>query len=211
MRKIAISMFLLALAAAVAGAQMTGGGRGMPGHTPGTGTTPGTGNGGMMPGMVGARGDMGPQNVIVTSQGTAIVTRATDSNNDGTYELELLALTPAGTSAWKRSLTGLGFVLGLSNDLVLAVEQPTTIDPTKPLTTMLVAYDVASGNERWRLAVDGIPMNAEPFAGGTYVTVVNRPLLNATPTPGTRMGPGTAALWAVGPGGTVLWKYDLTQ
>lgn len=212
MKKIAVAMFLFALVASIGGAQMMGGGGRM--HPPTTGTLPTTGFGGMlngymsaMLGMMGGRGDMGPNAIIVTPSGNVIVTRATDANGDGIYEGELVALTPAGTKAWSKSLTALGFLLGVSGDVILAVVPPAALDIAKPLTTTLVAYDTATGATKWDEPIDGIPMAAQPFANGTYVTVVGG--LMAAPTSGTRFGPMTAALWAIDKGGNVLWKYDL--
>lgn len=214
MKRIAVAMFLLALVASVAGAQMMGGGGRM--HPPTTGTIPGTGLGGMMDGftsaffgMAGGRGAMGPGTLIVTPSGNVIVTRAVDTNGDGVPEGELVALTPAGTKAWSKSLTGLGFLLGISNDVILTVVPPATIDPTRPLAATLVAYASASGVKTWELTVDGIPMAAQSFANGTYVTVVSG--MMAGPAPGTRLGLMTTTLWAIDKGGVVLWKYDLKQ
>lgn len=207
MKRALTFMILLTLATSLAGAQMMGGRHGMPGQTPGSGSTmtPG-GYAGAMLGMGGARGEMGSHGLIVTPQGGVIVTRAFDANGDGLYERELVALTSAGTKSWSKTLASTGFLLGLSNDLLLAVEQPATIDLTKPFTTTLVAYDAATGVEKWRLAIDGMPMGIEAFSGGTYLTVVNRSIAD-----GMRALRGTAALWAISPGGTVLWKYDLAN
>jgi outer membrane protein assembly factor BamB len=211
MKKSALATIVLTLAAAAAGAQMMGGGRG--GHTPGAGTPGagmGAGYGEMMSGMAG-RGQMGPHNLLVTPKGTVIVTRALDANKDGIPELELLALTPAGTKAWTRPLAPIGFILGLSNDLLITVEHPPTIDLTNPAATTLVAIDAASGTEKWRVAIDGLPMDIEAFDGGTYVTVIARPVLTSVPTPGMRVPLGTTSLWAIGTGGNILWKYDLNS
>lgn len=214
MKRIAVATFLFALVASIAGAQMTGGGGRM--HPPTTGTLPGSGFGGMMndltgamAGMLGGRGAMGPNAIVVTPSGNVIVTRAVDSNGDGILEGELVALTPAGTKAWSKSLAGLGFLLALSNDAILAVTPRATLDLSSPLATTLVAYSTANGEKAWELPVDGVPMAAQPFASGTYVTVVGG--MMSGPTAGTRFGQATAALWAIGTGGNVLWKYDLKQ
>lgn len=218
MKRITTNLFftLVLLVAGVANAQMMGGGS----HN-GSG---GNGNNGQNGGMNGGMGDMAGmagmgnhRGLIVGADGTVYTVHISNPTTTQAATFEVVAVRPSGVIGWTASVnSGMTFI-ELSGNNLLVTTSPHGFDmgygrtPTSASST-LVALSTASGSVRWTLPLDGFAFDIEPFADGTYVTVV-KPAQSSN-SGGMHGGTGsvsygTRTLAAVGNDGKVLWSIDL--
>lgn len=209
-----ILIFTLAvLVAGIANAQMMGGGN----HHGGGGNNPP--NGGMNgPGDMGDMGAMGMGNhrgIIVGEDGTVYAVRVTTPTSTAAAAFEIVAVRN-GAIAWTASVSeGMNF-LELSGSHLLVASSPHRFgnDQTTTFASKLIALSVASGSQAWTLDLDGFAADLEPFAGGTYVTVVKPEQSGNFGGMHGGNGPasyGTRTLIAVDGDGKVLWSVPLTK
>lgn len=205
---------LVLLVAGVANAQMMGGG----GNHYGSGGSYGQ-NGGMgdLPGMVGMGNHRG---LIVGTDGSVYSVRVSNLAATRTPAFEVVAVRPSGAIGWTASVgPGMTFI-ELSGSNLLVTTSPRGFDmgygqiPATASST-LVALSTASGSVQWTLQLDGFAFDIEPFAGGTYVTVV-KPVQASNNFGGMHGGTGTISygsrtLVAVGNDGRVLWSIPLNN
>ena len=210
---------LVLLIAGVANAQMMGGGS----HH-GSGGTPSNGqNGGMNGGMgdmAGMAGMGDRRGLIVGSDGTVYTVRISNPTTTQAATFEVVAVRPSGAIGWTASVNAGMTFIELSGNNLLVTTSPHGFDmgygqtPTTTSST-LVALSTASGSVQWTLPLDGFAFDVEPFAGGTYVTVV-KPSQSNNNHGGMHGGTGsvsygTRTLVAVGNAGTVLWSVPLKK
>jgi hypothetical protein len=199
-----ILIFTLALlVAGVANAQMDGGP-----HRPGGGNGPsGTYGAWDMPGMGIHRG------LVVGEDGTAYTLRVTRPTTTSAASYEIVAVRQSGAIAWTAPVSaGMTFIV-LSGNHLLVAARPYGFNgvPTGTPSSKVIAFSTASGAVAWTLDLDGFAADVEPFAGGTYILVVE-PSQSSSYDPGN--GPyydGTRTLVAVGADGGVLWNVPLTN
>jgi hypothetical protein len=216
MKRITTILFftLVLLVAGVANAQMMGGG-----NHHGIGGNPGNGqNGGMgdMPGMVGMGNHRG---LIVGADGTVYTMRISNPTTTQAATFEVVAVRPSGAIGWTASVNAGMTFIELSGTNLLVTTSPHGFDMgygQAPTTTSsaLVALSTVSGSVQWTLQLDGFAFDIEPFAGGTYVTVVKP--AQSTNNGGMHGGTGTVSygtrtLIAVGNDGKVLWSVPLNK
>jgi hypothetical protein len=157
---------------------------------------PGGGRGGHEDGGPGFDGGPGG-NAIVAADGTLFVTRRVVDTATGTSTTQLVAITPAGSTAWTVTLTDGGhFTLSGSN--LLSVTSSTT---DNVVTSTVTARSAASGAVAWTATINGRVTDLEPFSGGTYVVVV-------TPST-TDGGTATRSVVALSNSGATLWTAAL--
>jgi hypothetical protein len=153
------------------------------------------GGGGRGPGGPGGHDDGGFQggNTIVAADGTLFVTRRVVDTATDTSTTQLVAITPAGTTAWTVTLTDGGhFTLSGSN--LLSVTSTAT---DTAVTSTVTARSTATGAVAWTATLNGRVTDLEPFSGGTYAIVVTP----ATTTDGT----ATRSVVALSNSGATLW------
>lgn len=157
----------------------------------------GGGHGG--PGGPGGFGDEGIHggNTIVASDGTLFVTRRVVDTATSTSTTQLVAITPAGTTAWSITLSD-GGDFRLSGSNLLSVTSSTT---DNVITSTVTARSTATGAVAWTATVNGRITDLEPFSGGTYLIVVTP----ATTTGGT----ATRSVVALTNSGVKLWTVAL--
>ncbi len=207
-----VMVVVLTLIAGAAGAQMTGG----RGHWGGQPATPPASRGD------GTLGGMMPGGAIVGSDGTIFLVRQTDSNNDGLFTPEVVAIRPTGATAWTAALER-GMVtlrLSVSGSNLLAAWQAyevgmgSDLDPNATPKSQLVAFSALTGVVAWRLDIEGFIADIEPFSGGTYVVTAKRPDFDEMPGRGGMHAPGdgqngSSQLIAVNNDGKILWTVPL--
>jgi hypothetical protein len=177
MKRILIATLVMLLTAGVALAG-PGGGRG-----------PGPGG----PGPDGPGGG----NAIVLADGTLIVTRHIVDTATDTSTTQLIAITPAGTTAWTVTLADGGhFTVSGSN--LLSVTSSVT---DTAVTSTVSARSTATGAVAWTATVNGRITDLEPFSGGTYAIVV-------TPA-ATTGGTPTRSVVALSNSGATLWTLSI--
>jgi len=208
---------LVLLVASAANAQMMGGSGN---HHGSGGTPPSNGmNGGMgdMAGMVGMGNHRG---LIVGADGTVYTIRISNPTTTQAATFEVVAVRPSGAIGWAASVNAGMTFIELSGNNLLVTTSPHGFDmgygqiPTTTSST-LVALSTASGSVQWTLQLDGFAFDIEPFAGGTYVTVV-KPTQSNNNYGGMHGGTGTVSygtrtLVAVGNDGKVLWSVPLNK
>lgn len=218
MKRILTLIAVVALLAVSASyAQMNGGGM----H--GRGSQPGAAGSGMQGpgnGMNGNMSGMGRQ-LLVAPDGTAFLMRvAASSTTTIPATFEVVAVRSTGAIAWTATLGGGMAGLTLSGNLLIASDAPfgagmswnngATNIPTK---SQLKGISIVSGALQWTTELDGIVIGLEPFAGGTYVTVIKPSQVSGGGMngPGGTMGTmnGSRTLLAVGPNGDVLWRFSI--
>ena len=218
MKRITTTLFftLVLLVAGVANAQMMGGG-----NHHGSGGTPSYGqNGGMNGGMGDMAGMGNHRGLIVGSDGTVYTARISNPTTTQAATFEVVAVRPSGAIGWTASVNAGMTFIELSGANLLVTTSPHGFDMgygQTPITTSstLVALSTASGSVQWTLPLDGFAFDIEPFAGGTYVTVVKTSQSNNNyggMHGGTGSGSyGTRTLVAVGNDGKVLWSVPLNR
>jgi hypothetical protein len=155
--------------------------------------------GGRGPGGPGGPGPDGPGggNAIVLADGTLIVTRHVVDMATDTSTTQLIAITPAGTTAWSVTLTDGGhFTVSGSN--LLSVSSSAT---DTAVTSTVTARFTATGGVAWTATINGRVTDLEPFSGGTYAIVVT-PAAAAGGTP-------TRSVVALSSSGATLWTASL--
>lgn len=210
---------LVLLVASIANAQMMGGG----GH--GSGNSGNGQNGGMNGGMGDMAGMVGMGNhrgLIVGTDGTVYTVRISNAaTTTQTATFEVVAVRPSGTIGWTASVsTGMTFIELSGNNLLVTTSPHGTGmgngQTPASVSSTLVALSTASGSAQWSLPLDGFAFDLEPFAGGTYVTVVKPTQASNTAGGGMHTGTGTGSyatrtLVAVGNDGKVLWSVPLNK
>lgn len=148
----------------------------------------------------GRGGDSGPAggNAIVADNGTLLVTRVVSDSATDTRSTQVVAITPAGATAWTASLGGHGFRLSGNN--LLTTSDATGTDGV--VKTTIAARSVATGAQAWSITLDGRVTDLEPFSGGTYAIVV-------IPA-GTAGGTATRKVVAISNSGTQLFSVTLS-
>lgn len=222
MKRITSTLFLslALLVASVANAQMMGGGN----HN-GSGGTPSNGQNGGMNGMNGGMGDMAGmgehRGLIVGADGTVYTVRVSNPTTTASQAtFEVVAVRSSGAIGWTASVNAGMTFIEISGSHLLVTTSPHGFDmgeqsPTS-LSSTLVALSTASGLQQWTLQLDGFAFDIEPFAGGTYVTVV-KPAQSSNSNGGMHGGGngtvsyGTRTLIAVGTDGKVLWSVPLNN
>lgn len=214
-----LTFTLVLLVAGVANAQMMGGGN----HN-GSGGAPSNGqNGGMTGGMGDMAGMVGMGNhrgLIVGTDGTVYTLRISNPTTTQAATFEVVAVRPSGAIGWTASVNAGMTFIELSGNNLLVTTSPHGFDmgygQTQTSTSAsLVALSTASGSVQWTLQLDGFAFDIEPFAGGTYVTVV-KPAQSSNNNGGMHGGTGsvssgTRTLVAVGNDGKVLWSVPLNK
>ena len=110
----------------------------------------------------------GGGNAIVLADGTLIVTRHIVDTATDTSATQLIAITPAGTTAWNVTLADGGhFTVSGSN--LLSVTSSAT---DTAVTSTVTARSTATGAVAWTATINGRITDLEPFSGGTYAVVV---------------------------------------
>jgi outer membrane protein assembly factor BamB len=209
---ILITILLLTLSS-VASAQMTGG---SPRTRPGNGMPGGRMGGGMGVDMAG----VSMHRTIVAADGTVFFLRRKDANNDGTFESEILAIRPTGTIGWTTALDAGMNSIEISGNVLVAANSPYGMDmdwndtPTANARTRIVGLSVTSGSQQWKLEIDGVVFDLEPFSGGIYATVVKPAQTGGNqgmhgPGQGTAPGYGWRSLIAISSEGRVLWTLPI--
>lgn len=167
---------------------------------------------GLIMGAMAASGAMGG-GLLVGPDGTVYTLRIADAAAGSVPAGEVVAVRPSGAIGWTATVAAGMPSLALSgSDLIVATR---TMGSAATPSSTLAALSTASGAQRWVLQLDGIVMDIEPFAGGTYVTLIKFPATSGGS--GGMMGrnqPGTGAtrsLLAVGSDGRVLWTLQLTK
>jgi hypothetical protein len=136
-------------------------------------------------------------NAIVASDGTLFVTRRVVDTATNTSTTQLVAITPAGTTAWSITLTD-GGDFHLSGSNLLSVTSSTTDDV---ITSTVTARSTSTGAVAWTATVNGRITDLEPFSGGTYAIVV---------TPSTTTGgSATRSVVAFSNAGVKLWTVSI--
>jgi hypothetical protein len=134
---------------------------------------------------------------IVAADGTLFVTRRVVDTATDTATTQLVAITPAGATAWTVTLTDGGrFVLSGSN--LLSVSSTST---DTAVTSTITARSTATGAVAWTATINGRVTDLEPFNGGTYAIVV----VPATTTGGT----ATRSVVAISNSGATLWTASI--
>jgi hypothetical protein len=152
--------------------------------------------GGRGPGGPGPDGP-GGGNAIVLADGTLIVTRHIVDTATDTSSTQLIAITPAGTTAWTVTLTDGGhFTVSGSN--LLSVTSSTT---DTAVTSTVTVRSTATGAVAWTATINGRITDLEPFSGGTYAIVV-------TPA-ATTGGTPTRSVVALSNSGATLWTLSI--
>jgi hypothetical protein len=152
---------------------------------PGGGRGPGPGG----PGPDGPGGG----NAIVLADGTLIVTRHIVDTATDTSTTQLIAITPAGSTAWTVTLADGGH-FALSGGNLLSVNSSVT---DTAVTSTVTARSTSTGAVAWTATINGRVTDLEPFSGGTYAIVV-------TP-PATTGGTPTRSVVALSSSGATLW------
>lgn len=181
MKRILIATLAMMLTAGAALANGGGGGRG-PGGGPG-----GHDDGGFQQGG----------NTIVAADGTLFVTRRVVDTATDTSTTQLVAITPAGATAWTATLTEGGHFT-LSGNNLLSVTSTAT---DTAVTSTVTARSTATGAVAWTATLNGRVTDLEPFSGGTYAIVVTP----ATTTGGT----ATRSVVALSNSGATLWSAPI--
>jgi hypothetical protein len=150
--------------------------------------------GGRGPGGPGPDGP-GGGDAIVLADGTLIVTRHVVDTATDTSTTQLLAITPAGTTAWNVTLTDGGH-LTVSGSNLLSVSSSAT---DTAVTSTVTARSTATGAVAWTAAINGRVTDLEPFSGGTYAVVV-------TPAAG---GTPARSVVAISNSGARLWTASI--
>lgn len=174
MKPNAILTLVLLFLASVASAQMMRPPSSMPGH-----------------GGMGPADGMGPIDLAVAADGTAITIDRNDAND------KVVAFTASGTKAWTYT-----FENAVARRVLLVGTQAVVATDTE-----LVSLNVSNGAKAWSLTLDGTAMQVETGANQIYAIVAKHP---NTPQRG-RFTAMTRTLIAVSNNGTVLWSYALGQ
>jgi len=153
------------------------------------------GPGGGRPGPGGPGPDgSGGGNAIVVADGTLIVTRRIVDTATETATTQLVAITPAGATAWTVTLADGGHFTLSGSDL-LSVNSTVT---DTAVTSTVTARSTATGAIAWTADLTGRITDLEPFSGGTYAIVV-------TP-PATTGGTPARSVVALSNSGATLWS-----
>lgn len=153
--------------------------------------------GGRGPGGPGEGGGFGGGDAIVVADGTLITTRRVVDTATNTSTTQLIAITPAGTTAWNVTLTDGGHVTLSGNNLLSVTGSATDTAVTSTVT----ARSTATGAVAWTATINGRITNLEAFSGGTYAIVV-------TPA-ATTDGAPTRSVVALSNSGTTLWTVAI--
>jgi hypothetical protein len=180
MKRIAAISFTLLLLAGIANAR----GPGNPGGGPGGPGGPGGGPEG--------------GHAIVAADGTIFVTRVVTDSATDTSTTQIVAVTPAGTTAWTATLTDRRGGLLLSGSNLLSVSDSST---DSAVSSTVTARSTATGAVSWTATLNGRITDLEPFSGGTYAIVVV--------PPATTDGTARRSLVAISDSGATLWTVSL--
>jgi hypothetical protein len=155
-------------------------------------------NHGMMP-PGGGPGPNANGGLVVTSNGTVIVTDTVIDTGTRTATTTVKAIGSDGTVLWTATLTNGHGPLVPSGSNLLSVNETVASDGTA--TSTITAISLATGTTAWTKTFNGRVTDLRPFSGGTYVVVV----VPAT----TSGGAATRSLVALSDSGLPLWSINL--
>jgi hypothetical protein len=183
-------------------------------------------------GQAGAQGAGAPGGPLVAADGTVVLVQPVVASGETMPSgMEVLAVAPTGTVAWRHTLDLGARDLALAGDLVIVVVsgqgQQGSGSSATTATSTVVALQLTDGAEAWSATLDGNAMGVSVGGGQVYVVTVTPQAQSTSGTAAGAMrgrggqngnGPqngggvqGMRSLVALSSAGAVLWTLSLAS